>query len=108
MPQPVFTVKGSELADLNGKYFVDTAKNNGFMNGKHRYRKDEVASDGSVSTVFHYGGEWRIGSEYLTSAYIVESNTDQPPTSGWTDTVGIDSPVQLVYEMSDVTRYFVV
>ena len=56
--QHVFTVKGCGMAEFNGKYFVDTGYENGFRNGKRRFRKDGVGRAGSQCTIQYNGEGW--------------------------------------------------
>lgn len=106
-PQPVFSVKDCELNELNGKYFVDTAENNGFRNGKHCYQKDGPGDDGGECTVYHNGVSGWFASKYDIAHYWVASNDDQPPTNGWRDSIDGDSALELVYGVSDVSKFYV-
>ena len=113
-PQPIFTVKDCGMAEFNGKYYVDTDHKDGFVNGKHCYRKNGVGDADSESTIEWYaylGGTWYMTKNFKLSYryYSVESDADQPPTSGWIIAeYGSGSPPQLVYEESDVPNLYVI
>ena len=108
--QRIFTVKGCGMAEFNGKYFVDTGHENGFMNGKRCYRRDGVGDAGSECTIYHNGMGWWLMCENYSMFkvyYYVQSDADQPPTSGWDVGIhGSGSPPRLVYEGNDVPNFY--
>ena len=108
--EPIFTVKDCGMPEFNGKYYIDTAHNGGFMDGKHCYRKNGIGDAGGECTIewFARSGSWYMTKNYdVRVYYIVKSNADQPPTSGWeVRGFGMGSPPELVYEGSDVPNFF--
>lgn len=113
---PVFTVKGCGMAEFNGKYFLDTAHNDGFSNGEFCYRKNGVGDAGDECTVENDGsGVWYMTKNYKGTAanslyYFAGSNSKQPPTNGWKVLDGLGPPPQFVYEavtsmISDVPNF---
>jgi len=106
--KPIFTVKDCGMVEFNGKYYLDTAHNDGFKNGKRCYRKNGVGDAGSERTIeWKYnefgGGYWYMAKNYGTSYYYhIYSDAEQPPTSGWkVNFKGLGSPPQLMYEGND-------
>lgn len=69
-------VTGSGLAEFNGRYQRQEEK----LNGKNKYRK----LDGSDHTINWSKGNWFLAKNYNNSWYLVGSNDDHPPATGWT------------------------
>ena len=105
--QHVFTVEGCGMTEFNGKYFVDTAHENGLVNGKRCYRRDGSSDGGSECTIWFKSNLWSMGKYYGSKYYFVISGADIPPTSGWKKTSsGSVPPPQLVYGESDVPNFY--
>jgi len=100
----VFTVKGCDVPEFNGNYFVDIAHNNGFQNGKRCYRKNGVGNAGSECTIYYasfpsVGGVWTITKNYGNLGYYeIYSNSEQPPKTGWSAMSGSGSLPRLVFK----------
>ena len=108
--QHVFTVEGCGMDEFNGKYFVDIAKNNGSINGRHCYRKDGVGNAGSECTIEYVSGigeaGWFMRKNYSYAIYyFVLGDTEQPSTSGWEVSNGDGPPPQLVFEVTDLLNF---
>jgi hypothetical protein len=94
----VFTVSGCGMAEFNGVYAVDTAKDGGVRNGKPCYRKNAAGSAGGKQTVNFSSGSWYMCEDHSGSWYKVSSSADLPPASGWsTGSNGTGSPPHLMF-----------